>query len=123
MTCSFRVRIRILPREVGYLLFFSQTFDLLLINSRYLLFEVSEAVVQRSSCPEVFCTKGVLKNIVDCFCTSDGCFCIFFKKYYLTAILQSCCDVLIIFFFSTHCLMYKKSNLFVYKFLVNCQIF
>ena len=32
------------------------------------------------------------------------------------AILQPCYD------FSTHCLMYKKSNLFVYKFVVNCQI-
>ena len=27
------------------------------------------------------------------------------------------------FCFSTHCLMYEKSNLFVYKFVVNCQIF
>ena len=26
-----------------------------------------------------------------------------------------------IFFLSTHCLMYKKSNSFVYKFVVNCQ--
>ena len=28
-----------------------------------------------------------------------------------------------IFFFSTHCLMCKKSNSFVYKFVVNCQDF
>ena len=42
--------------------FFSWTFDLLLINSRYLVFEVSEGIVQRSSRPEVFCTEGVLKN-------------------------------------------------------------
>ena len=28
-----------------------------------------------------------------------------------------------IFFFSTHRLMYKKSNSFVYKFVVNCQFF
>ena len=27
------------------------------------------------------------------------------------------------FFFSTHYLMYKKSNSFVYKFVVNCQVF
>ena len=27
------------------------------------------------------------------------------------------------FFFSTHCLMYKKSNSFVYKFVFNCQVF
>ena len=27
------------------------------------------------------------------------------------------------FFFSTHRLMYKKSNSFVYKFVVNCQVF
>ena len=27
------------------------------------------------------------------------------------------------FFFSTHCLMYKKSSSFVYKFVVNCQVF
>ena len=42
--------------------FFFWIFDLLLINSRYLLFEVSEAVVQRSSCPEVFYTNGILKT-------------------------------------------------------------
>ena len=34
---------------------FWSSFD---FNSRYLVFEVSEAVVQRSSLPEVFCTKG-----------------------------------------------------------------
>ena len=28
-----------------------------------------------------------------------------------------------IFFFSTHYLMYKKSNSFVYKFVVSCQVF
>ena len=27
------------------------------------------------------------------------------------------------FFFSAHRLMYKKSNSFVYKFVVNCQVF
>ena len=26
------------------------------------------------------------------------------------------------FFFTTHCLMYKKSNSFVYKFVVSCQV-
>ena len=42
-------------------IFLSRIFDLLLINSRYLVFQVWEVVVQRSSRPEVFCTKDVLK--------------------------------------------------------------
>ena len=37
-----------------------------------------------------------------------------FKKYYLTAISLP---------ISTHRLMYKKSNSFVYEFVVNCQVF
>ena len=45
-----------------HMIFFSWIFDLLLSNSKYLVFEVSEAIVQRGSRPEVFCTKGVLKN-------------------------------------------------------------
>ena len=48
-----------------HMTFFSWTFALLLIDSRYLVFEVSEAVVQRSSRSEVFCTKGVLKNFAN----------------------------------------------------------
>ena len=43
------------------------------------MFEVSEAVVQRSSRPEVFCTKGVLKN----FAKSTGkhlCQSLFFNR-------------------------------------------
>ena len=43
----------------------------------------------------------------------------FFKESNETtaAILQPCYD------FSTHRLMYKRSNSIVYKFVVNCQIF
>ena len=41
---------------------FLELFDLLLINSRCLAFEVLEAVFHRSSRPEVFCTTGILKN-------------------------------------------------------------
>ena len=42
---------------------FLELFDLLLINSRCLAFEVLEAVFHRSSRPEVFCTTGILKNL------------------------------------------------------------
>ena len=37
--------------------------------------------------------------------------------------MQPCHGVLIMFFFSTHGLMYKKSNSFVYKFAVKYQVF
>ena len=40
----------------------------------------------------------------------------------LTAISQPCYDVLIFFLLDT-AFVYKKSNSFVYKFVVNCQIF
>ena len=42
----------------------------------------------------------------------------FLKKYYFATLSWRTN----IFFFSTHCLMYKKSNSFVYKFAVNCQV-
>ena len=58
----------------------------------------------------------------DCICTSGGCFCIFLKKmelnsYFATLLWRTN------FFFSTHRLMYKKSNSFVYKVVVKCQVF
>ena len=58
----------------------------------------------------------------DCFFTPGGCFCIFFKKWlnsYFATLLWRTNN----FFFSTHHLMHKKSNSFVYKFIFNCQIF
>ena len=48
----------------------------------------------------------------DCFCTCGGCF------YFATLLWRTNN-----FFFSTHRLRYKKSNSFVYKFVVNCQVF
>ena len=47
---------------------------------------------------------------------------VLFNESYLTAISQLVRRTNN-FFFSTHCLMYKKSNSFVYKFVVNCQVF
>ena len=47
---------------------------------------------------------------------------VLFNESYLTAISQLIRRTNN-FFFSTHCLMYKKSNSFVYKFVVNCQVF
>ena len=58
----------------------------------------------------------------DCFFTSGGSFCTFLKKqlnsYFATLLCRN-----YNFFFSTHRFMHKKSNLFVYKFVTNCQVF
>ena len=43
------------------------------------MFEVSETVVQRSSSPEVFCAKGVLKNFAK-FTGKHLCRSLFFNK-------------------------------------------
>ena len=59
--------------------FFSWIFDLLLINSRSLVLEVSEAVFQRSSRPEVFCTEGAPKNFAK-FTEKHFCQSLYFNK-------------------------------------------
>ena len=46
---------------------------------------------------------------------------VFFLKSNEATTLQPCYDVK--FFFLTHCLIYKKLNSFVYKFVVNSQFF
>ena len=48
-------------------------------NSRYLVYEASEAVVQRSSRQGVFCAKGVLKNFGK-FTGKHLCQSLFFNK-------------------------------------------
>ena len=58
----------------------------------------------------------------DWFFTSSGCFCSFFKKV-MKQLFRNLVMTYLNFFFSTHHLMYKKSNLFVYEFVVNCQVF
>ena len=55
------------------------TYSFLLINSRYLVFEVSEAVVQVSSRSEVFCTKVIRKNFAK-FAGKHLCQNLFFNK-------------------------------------------
>ena len=62
-----------------HMTFFSWTCDLLLINSRYLVFEVSEAVIQRSNRPEVFCEKGVPTNFAK-FTWKHLCWSLVFNK-------------------------------------------
>ena len=57
-----------------------------------------------------------------CFCTSGGCFCIFSKSP-IKQLFRNLVMTFRNFFFSTHRLMYKKSNTFVYIFVVNCQFF
>ena len=42
------------------------------------MFEVSEAAVQRNSCPEVLCTKGVLKSFQNS--QENSCVRVFFNK-------------------------------------------
>ena len=58
----------------------------------------------------------------DCFFNSVGCFCIFLKKqlnsYFATMSWRTNR-----FFFLKHRLIYKRSNSFVYKFSINCQVF
>ena len=58
---------------------FLELFDLLLINSRCLAFEVLEAVFHRSSRPEVFCTTGILKNLAK-LTVKHLCQSLFFNK-------------------------------------------
>ena len=103
----------------------------------------------RSRCSQMFFKIGALKNFAifrikkrlqhRCFLvniatflrtvffknSSGGCFCIFlkvikqpFRKGYYAVIIFSSQHIL-----ETHCLMYEKSNSFVYKFVVNCQVF
>ena len=72
---------------------------------------------------EIFESTFFTEPSGDCILTSGGCFCIFFKKVILNSYFATLLWRTNNFFFSTHRLMYKKSNSFVYKFVVNCQVF
>ena len=69
-------------------IFFSWTIDIFSINFRYLVFEISEAAVQRRRRPEVFCTKRVLKHLAKNFIKRKfwhRCFPVDFAKFLKTA--------------------------------------
>ena len=86
-------------------IFFSWTLDIFSINFRYLVFEISEAVVQRSSRPEVFCTKRVLKHLPKNFIKRKfwhRCFRVDFAKFLKTTFSTEHLQRLLLKFISQH---------------------